>query len=311
MLLRLATDEELRARDRLTYQAWGDRLSVDEFAAREQRLRGHKWAAAHLESWLLVDGAATLSSCELFRMRSFLRAPGGWQAGLTFGVASVFTEPSLRRQGYAARMMALLVEQMRGRRAQASVLFSDVGDYYARAGYQLLPAIDRELPSAAGDPARPVDRLLTDEELGVRHAEVPLPEVGLAIWPEADQLDWHRERERAYAALLGRSSLPHAGALAGRGSIAWAADFKHDKLVVLYLHAERLEELTALVEAAAREAAAAGLDRVSHWEAPLPFPWPAGLGTAHARSHSLPMICPFDPAVSVEAGVAAPRAVWI
>ena len=96
MLLRRATDEEKRARDRLAHESWGQKLTVAEFVAREERLRAHAWARENMTSWLLLDSKdeRILSSCETFDMVSFVDG----QRGRTFGVASVYTEPSLRRK---------------------------------------------------------------------------------------------------------------------------------------------------------------------------------------------------------------------
>jgi GNAT superfamily N-acetyltransferase len=306
-VLRLATDEEKRARDRLAYDAWGTGLSVDQFVERERRLRAHGWAAANLETWLLIDGELALSSCESFCMPSWRRAGDGRQAGVTFGIASVFTERALRRRGYAQQLVAQVVEALRARRPQASILFSDVGDYYTRVGYRRLPALDRVFPAEAGAPERSVDRLLTAEELDAQHAAAPPPDGELVVWPSAEQLDWHRERARVYGELLGRPSLAHAGARAGRGTIAWAADFPHGKLAVLYLRAERLAEAQALMEAARRQAAEVGLAEVVCWESPLPFGWPDGV--VQERDHSVPMIYPFERLASDE--IVVPRGVWV
>ena len=145
MELALVADErEKRARDRLTYSAWGERLTVDDFVEREARLRAHPWARAAMATWFLRgDRGAVLSSCETFRMESRLRRAGGAvEHGVTFAVASVFTEPSLRGRRLASTMM----EQLGRRLAEsepgadaphAIILYSDVGPaMYQRAGYQ-------------------------------------------------------------------------------------------------------------------------------------------------------------------------------
>ena len=67
-------------------------------------------------------------------------------------------------------------------------------------------------------------------ELDALWGALPVPRARFVIWPSVEQLDWHRERERAYAELFGRAPLPHAGARSDGGVIAWAADFKNEKL---------------------------------------------------------------------------------
>ena len=57
-----------------------------------------------MTTWLYVDEGQVLSSCETFRMDSFLDGV----RGSSFGVASVYTEPALRGRGYAGEMMQVL-----------------------------------------------------------------------------------------------------------------------------------------------------------------------------------------------------------
>src|SRR5262249_38859240 len=136
----VATDAQKLERDHFTHDAWGQRLSVDDFVAREERLRAHPWARANMTSYLYVEEGRILSSCETFRMDSFCDGV----RGETFGVASVYTEPALRGRGHAGAMMRLLPTEG----FQAGILFSDVGDYYARFGWRVVPAFEQALPAA-------------------------------------------------------------------------------------------------------------------------------------------------------------------
>jgi hypothetical protein len=302
VILREASDDEKLARDALCHDAWGGKLTVDEFVAREARLRAHRWAAAAMTSWHLVEDGAVLASCETFAMDSFLDGA----RGITHGVASVYTEPRLRGRGYAGRMMSLVREQLRG---HASILFSDVGDYYARFGWRLRPAIDRRFAAAPGDPAAPVDALLDARALDAAwDATPPPPSLYFVVWPSSAQLDWPRERERAYAELLGRAPLSHAGARAGDGLVAWAADFKNDQLLVLALVADDPRAVRPLVEAAQRQAHAAGLLRVIAWETPG---WPDEVGERVVRSDSLPAILPLTDGLDPAEWTFIPRGVWV
>src|SRR5690348_7346079 len=126
MRLSIATLEEQRQRDHLTHDAWGEKLTAEQFVVREERLRAHAWPRADLTTWFLRDDdGAVLASCETYRMRSFL--DGG--AGESHGIASVYTEPRLRGRGYATQLMDLVLARVRDERpaAHAMLLFSDVG----------------------------------------------------------------------------------------------------------------------------------------------------------------------------------------
>lgn len=304
MQLVAATAEDKRARDRLAHGAWGEQLDVDGYLTREARLCAHPWARAAMTSWLWRgDDGAVLSSCETYRMVS---AVDGMR-GESWAVASVFTEPELRGRGHARRMMDALVARARQHSAQASILFSDVGaPIYEASGYRARPAEDLLFPPAPGEPPAGVDALLTEA------VEVAPLEDDFMIFPPVAQLDWHLERTRSYAALLGRPSLPAVGARAGEAVAAWSVDWRHDRLLLLALQAQRSDEAEALVRCARRIAWALHLREVRLWAQPWPFAGRGDLGGDRvARVGSLPMIAPFSPSLRPGMWTQIPRAVWV
>lgn len=304
MELVAATDDDKRARDRLTYAAWGERLDPAQYLEREARLRAHPWAQAAMTTWLLRgDDGAALASCETFRMTSFVDGA----RGETWAVASVFTEPALRGRGYASRMLALLDERARAAGAQASTLFSDVGArLYEAGGFRARPAEDLVFPPASGEAAAGVDALLTAPP------ELPPPDEEFVVWPSAAQLDWHLERTRTYAALLGRPPLSAVGARAGEGTAVWSVEWKKEQLLVLLLRARRAYEAEALVRAARRVAWSLRLREVRLWAQPWDFGGRDDLGGDRvARIGSLPMIAPLAPSLRAEAWTQIPRGVWV
>lgn len=314
----VATDEDKVARDRLTHDAWGAKLSVEQYLEREARLRAHPWTRAGMTTWLLREGGAggaggaggrVVASCESFRSPSTLDG----RAGTSFAIASVYTEPSLRGKGYAGVLMRRVAEALaRQPSAHAVTLYSDVGAaLYERAGYVAVPAFDRVLAASAGDPAEGVDALVDEHELA---SDVPPGPAGerFLIWPTGAQLDWHVERERAYAALLGRPRLVCAGARAGTTWARWCGNLKSGTLIVLLTGGEEPDGLARVLRAAARVAHRAELASVSVWETPpLAAAWPAGVGTRIARDGSLPMIRCFDAALAPEDFRIVPRALWV
>jgi len=312
MRLIQAAEAQLRERDRVTYQAWGGRLTPAEWALREERLRAHAWSRAGLAGWLLMDqDEKVLASCETYRMQSYLQgAPG-----TTLGVASVFCEPALRGRGYASRLMALLGAHMQRERAQAGILFSDVGaPLYERAGYVARPAGDLVFAPAGGDPAAAVDGLLDEANMAAALASVPIPGSRFLVWPSAEQLDWHLERSRTYATLFRRPRAPSCGARAGQATAFWAADLWKNRLQVLLIVAADASATSALIEAARREAARSGLDGVRLWLDPeAPDPGRAGLGAGRPapREGSLPMIRAFAAGLAPEDWTLIPRGLWI
>lgn len=308
MALMVADAEQREAASRKSYAAWGEGLTLEQFLIREHRLQHHPWALKNMTTWVLAGDAPgeVLASCETFRMTSRLEGT----AGATHGVASVFTEPRLRGRGYASRMMALLgAELARDPTAHASILFSDVGEaLYARAGYAPRPAVEVTFTPEGGDPAGAVDRLIEETAVTNEHHSLAPPAGEFAVWPSDEQLDWHLERERVWAALLGRPRPEAAGARAGKSLALWAANFKWNCLAILLLCASSAVEAAAVVQAARRIAGRARLAAVELWDCPL-----AGElgGTRVRRTHSLPMIRPLDARLTPEAWTFIPRALWI
>jgi GNAT superfamily N-acetyltransferase len=303
MKLVAASDDDRRERDRLSFDAWGAKLSFEQYLLREERLRAHRWSRAAMDSWLWRDERAVLASCETYRMAS----AAGDMRGESWAVASVFTEPSLRGRGHARAMMSALVEHARSAGAQASILFSDVGaPIYEASGYAACPADDLVFPPATGDPAAGVDALLREA------VDVPPPDDEFLVWPTAAQLDWHLERTRTYALLLGRPSLPAVGARAGSGVALWAVDWKQDHLLILALGGARAHEAEALVQSARRIARQMELADVRLWAQPWGFAGRADLGGDRvARVGSLPMIAPLSPSLKPTMWATIPRAVWV
>lgn len=297
MRLRPASDAEKIRRDRLTHAAWGQRLDPSAYGAREAGLRAHPWAKEVMTTWLWTGASGEiLASCETFRMESRL----GEQRGVAFGVASVFVEPALRGTGHCTAMMRALVERLRTEPgAQAAILFSDVGaPIYERAGFSARPAFETILPAAADAESAP--GLVHLDEAGARDAAAERADPGgtFAVMPTAAQVDWHLERERLYARLLGLSRPRAWGARLGRGVAVWSGDLKNGRLDVLLLDAGEGER-SALLAEARRTAADAGLRDVVLWEGET------------GRAGSLPMIAPLAVGLMPEDWTWIPRALWI
>jgi hypothetical protein len=291
----LATEDQKRSRDAVNYESWGTLLTRQQYGMREERLRAHPWSQEGLLSWLLLsDDGEALASCETYRTDSFLHG----SRGTSWSVASVFTERKLRGKGHASRMMALLVARLRemDSEAHAIILYSDVGTaIYERSAFvATASAHDRTWWSEPGDmPAEILDVPI----------DLPRPDDSFIVWPNMKQLDWHRERERAYASLLGRTPIATVGARAGDGMLLWMTGFRADRLLILGWNGKELEPL---IRTARSAAAAAGLEKVVMWDQPG-----AAGGTLEARVGGLPMLHAIDPRVRAGDWRTIPRAVWV
>ncbi|MEW5742313.1 MAG: N-acetyltransferase [Myxococcota bacterium] len=261
MSLRLATDAEKRARDAVTHGAWGQGLSRSQFSAREETLRGHRWARSAMRTWLWTGPAAeTLASCETFEVASEV----GGVRGRSWVVASVFVEPALRRRGHSASMLAALLERLSSEsEAQAVTLFSEVGvDLYARLGFFPTPSFDTWFDAS---PDRPDEVSWLTAPLPSPRPPTPAAQV-LHLHLSDGHVDWHLERERFYAAAWNKPALPSHGARVGASSIGWTAYWRSNELHALWLDVVDEAHRLPLVRAAQHAAHEAGIPVVRVWE---------------------------------------------
>ncbi len=300
MQLLEATAAQQRSRDALTHEAWGQGLTAPQFLEREQRLRAHPWAAGALTAYLWVDAdGRVLASCEAFDGPASV----GARDGVAATVASVFVEPALRGHGHASAMLTALAVRLRARGHLAVVLFSEVGAaLYQRLGYWPVPAFDTVFDARLSGPAE------------VAWLERPLPtparrrgdDETLRLHATAGRLDWHVERERFYAAALGKPALRAHGARVDDAVITWTAYWKTGELQVLTLDDAAPAAQAALLAAAAQVAHEAGLPVVRVWETtPL-----EGLPGARRveRTDEIAMFCPL--VSGVHAWTRVERGLW-
>ncbi len=306
--LRRAGAAEEAERDRLSHAEWAGGLSLDDHLARERALRASAWSRAAHTMWLWEEGGAVLASCETYAVRSAI----GGVPGVTYEIASVFTEEHHRGRGHASRLLDALAAAHAAPDLQAFLLFSDVGEaMYARLGFEGLPAWDRVATPLRASPAPglvPLTAATLHEAWAAAVARFggavssPPP---YTLRPSAAQLHWHLDEARLSAALAGRPDLPTCGARLGDAVIVWALDPRADELLVLDLVADAAE--AGPLWAAARDAAAdAGLTAVRAWET---ADWP-GLGGRVAREGHVPMIRPM---AAFEAATfdRVPRGLWV
>ncbi|CCM06660.1 uncharacterized protein FIBRA_08945 [Fibroporia radiculosa] len=156
-----ATPEQtLESRKRTAVQ-WANGLTAAEYVRRDVVMDAQEHAAeGNLTTWVLAPRTdpATLDffcSCETFRRTAAIARPGAHSEAeevVAYGVASVYTPPEKRRNGYARHMMRLLHWVLAPRstlptfppawgappdaghgNAQFSILYSDLGSQFYHA----------------------------------------------------------------------------------------------------------------------------------------------------------------------------------
>jgi predicted N-acetyltransferase YhbS len=305
MELLLATAEQARARDEVTYESWGrPQLALDEYLRREERLRLTAWSRFGLRPWVLVEDGEVVASCETYAMKSRVDAVGG----ATQGVASVFVEARLRGQRFASQMMKLLAERLRSEGAQASILFSEVGDdLYRRAGYVLRPNATLAWPAASRATKASRVRLSGLTALFERAERRPL---AYRICLSVDQVEWHLARSEFYRALWKR---PEPRCVALRVGEAWTVlcpNHRFGRLTLLDFEPGTADETAAVIAAAADEAAYLELSEVTLVENPH-NEGKLSPGIRRECDEGLPMILPLAQGLRAEHWTDYARGVWI
>jgi hypothetical protein len=232
---------------------WGRALSLDDYLKREAYLCTVPLAKdSGITHWILTDSNAAadqrpvLSSCESLRKRAIACAPGGEvKDGIAHGVASVFTNPEFRGAGYAGRMMRDLNVRLgnwqaeeHGGKSLFSVLYSDIGDFYASKGWAAFESTHLSFKNPTGTPAHtgsPARRILQsdvaelcalDERLlreRVRARAASTGRTCVAILPDRDQIQWHLQREGFVTQqVFGRQPAVHGGVWGEAGGRVWA-----------------------------------------------------------------------------------------
>lgn len=284
-----ATASERIARDRLTWEAWGDRLSRAQYLERERVLRQTDHGRLAHHTWALrVLSGVVVGSCETYRL-PLLRG------GAVEVIASVYVERALRGVKMASRMLHALVAQRREAGIDALILFSEVGtDLYERLRFKKLPAPTRTWAAQESsiDPEPFVVR--RPEELGLLLAHRNrLRSDDVDVRATIDLVDWHVARSRFYARTLERPEAASLGARDGDVVALWCPDHKNGVLRILDASGPAGAGLERLAAIAQHEAARLGLSRVELWDDAHSARLTGG--TSHERDDDLPMGQPFTP----------------
>jgi GNAT superfamily N-acetyltransferase len=301
-ILDVATAAERVARDRLTYDAWGQRLTREQYLDRERILRQTDHGRLSMHSWVLrVPNGVIVASCETFRLP--LLPMGDVEV-----IASVFVDPPLRGARMASRLIAALVKNRREAGLDGMILFSEVGaTIYERLGFALLPSPTRRWPAGAGGP-RGNATLLGAGDLASALAfrnEARATQVDLRIMEHV--FGWHAARSAFYGATLPRTLSDAIGARAGQVQVLWVPDFKCNVLRIMDATGPAGASLEEVIAPARVQARIMELDSVELWDDPVSARLPGG--ETLTRTDDLPMGLAFTPRGSLFLGPLS-RSCW-
>ena len=283
-----ATAAERIARDRLTYEAWGERLTREQYLDRERILRQTAHGRLDMHTWVLrLPNDVVVASAETFRLPLL-------PAGAIEVIATVYVDRPLRGVKMGSRLMAALVASRREAGLDALILFSEVGtDIYARQGFKALPAPTRSWTQALAPLSEAIEPLVLDglpEALAWRD-RARQDRIDLRVTDTAFR--WHWARTEFYAWVLGRPARSVIGARVGDVQLLWVPDFKHDVLRILDATGPAGADLEPAIAGALAEARMLGLPSVELWDDAASVLLTGG--TPLERTDDIPMGISFTP----------------
>ncbi len=139
MHVRAATAHDLTAIYRMGYDVWGDGAAEDAYLRDCANSGKYKLGVWHV----LADADGAVVSSLICYKDAF-----GLESGC-IGIGSVATAPEHRRQGYAARLLAAVVEQLLRDGSDCLFLYADAApELYEKIGFRALPdSLQRYQPS--------------------------------------------------------------------------------------------------------------------------------------------------------------------
>jgi predicted N-acetyltransferase YhbS len=125
-----------------TFPIWHDGLSRPAYGNWFAAQTATAWGSRHLTHWAWIEDERAVATAKVYIFSATLDGRPLRLAGL----GAVFTRPDHRGRGHARDLMAALLERARLEGADAALLFSEIGpDYYARLGFESIPATDLTL----------------------------------------------------------------------------------------------------------------------------------------------------------------------
>lgn len=327
-LREISSREEIDYNHKLNYIEWGQSITLDQYLEREIHLANQSSCTndgAKFWSYEQQDPATkawtVVSSCETLTRPAMYKVKGSPVKDTTsISIGAVFTPKEYRGKGYAKDMLDRLMERFDEEKGafpqynqlspdalehSFSVLWSEVGYYYSKFGYDLTEVREigfpvPEVAPAGEEEAAVADKFIEEEDIPA-FAERDTAQFAqdLDAWTEADGTtriaitpgaDVH-ELTHARVAFLAPLIRPtehaaihtvHYGAQLDGVTLLWSQDFGNNKLNILRVYSERefapgsadeqafLQALMGLLQAAAREARRWNLEKVTLWLQDLP-----------------------------------------
>ncbi|KAI2472367.1 hypothetical protein F4781DRAFT_428337 [Annulohypoxylon bovei var. microspora] len=245
---------------KLASTAFGKSLRESDFLEREVLFNSHPLASdTGLRFWSLrltdADGEAkVLALCKTLHRDLLIRDGSGTRREQGYCICSVVTSAEYRGRGLASVLLGKVAEWLDGEgQAVASMLYSDVGDFYVSKGWDVLAALQStltvppSLPSGEKRAKLPTTRLLTADDiprLAERDVEdlteefqkygLPSERTLVTVLPTPDMISWlHARADFMNTKLEGKT--PEAkGSICESASawLYWFHDLRAQKITI-------------------------------------------------------------------------------
>jgi len=315
-----ANHEQFIESTKANYQAWGTRLSIDQFVYREEQLLETTLGSpAHHQPWALLRGDTVVASCETFSEDCFYCFSGEKEVrrAPSISVASVFVEDKHRGKGYASIMLRLFNSLMR---KQGGYIFSDLYSdvkptIYERVGWTQYPApsvavhvkdfrkssrFSSNFSASNFGLKDAVSVIKVDEEntkVDVQKAAALHPGAGVVVSHifSVAKLEWLATIADLYCEVYNYTKPVNYGALIDNHNyIIWSHDFREMDLYVLKLRSTSPENTQHLISAAVAEAFTFRFSHVNiWWNLPSSHASFSGLTIKQREQDSIPMMAWF------------------
>ncbi|KAL7916855.1 hypothetical protein GGI35DRAFT_50127 [Trichoderma velutinum] len=196
------------------------------------------------------DTGSILALCKTIRRRFLVKDSESMREESGYCLSTVATHPQYRRLGLATLLIEQVAKWLDGPAdAAASMLYTSVGDFYVRSGWQMIPSIISNVTNFSDDfqsedrAGLPSTRLLTNEEIpalcvrdvadlkaSFEKAAVGPDEAHLAVIPSAEMISWLHEWGDFLNTRLRGGEAPYVhGAICEAADtwISWHHGFKH------------------------------------------------------------------------------------
>ena len=265
---------------RFHHHTWGDGFDLTLYLRRESALCESEYCRSSLAMWLLVgERDEVLASCESYASQAWVvDADGKLTREPMHTLASVVVEPALRNQGYATKLLDLVLKDLRVAGGSLTTLFSDVGpQLYRRSGHLLHPARESVVrveaaakwPSAVneigiGDVADLLGPEADRQAAWLGASSVP----AFAEIATVERATWFHTRSQYRAWARGQTPHPVVGAACAAGGFClWTSDAAESVLHILLWRPHSGDGARRLTRAAVAHAAEVGLEQVVWWDA--------------------------------------------